>query len=298
MTTVELDGRHVALTNLDRVLWPAAGFTKGDLVGYYRDVAPVLLPHLAGRPLTLWRFPSGVHREGWWQNECRGAPDWLRTVTLRGQRFCLAEDVASLVWLANLGTVELHPFLTRAGEPEPPLALVFDLDPGPPADVLDCCEVALQVRAELATAGLDSFAKTSGSLGLHVFVPLDGEATFAETKPFARAMAEGLAGERPERVVATPTRTLREGKVLVDWLQNDPTRATVAPYSLRATPWPTVSTPVAWEEVEQALAARKPELLSFTPAATSERIAARGDLFRPVLELRQALPAGTRGRRP
>ena len=270
----------VALSNLDRVLWPEAGFTKGEMVDYYRRVAPVLLPHLAGRHLTLWRFPEGVHRQGFWQNECRGAPAWLRTAEIRGQRFCVVDDVRSLVWLANLGTVELHPFLSRADEPDRPTALVLDLDPGAPADVLDCAAVALQLRERLPR----SYLKTSGSLGLHVVVPLASGHTFDETKAFARAVAEALATEQPDEVVATARRDARRGKVLVDWLQNDATRSTVAPYSLRATPWPTVSTPLEWTELEEALAARRPELLTFTPELVFERLERLGDFWRPVLE--------------
>jgi bifunctional non-homologous end joining protein LigD len=278
----------VALSNLDRVLWPEAGFTKGAMLDYYRRVAPVLLPHLAGRHLTLWRFPEGVHRQGFWQNECRGAPPWLRTAAIRGQRFCVVDDLRSLVWLANLGTVELHPFLSLADEPDRPTALVFDLDPGPPADVLDCAAVALRLRERLPPA----YVKTSGSLGLHV-VPLAPGHGFDETKAFARAVAEALAAERPDEVVATARREARRGKVLVDWLQNDATRSTVAPYSLRATPWPTVSTPLEWAELEDALAARRPELLTFTPELVFERLERLGDLHAAVADVDAGAPPGT-----
>lgn len=235
----------VTLTNLDRVLWPRAGFTKGDMIAYYRAIAPVLLPHLADRALTLWRYPSGVHRRGFWQNECRGAPEWLRTVELRGQRFCVADDEDSLLWLANLGAVELHPFPFRLREPETPLALVLDLDPGPPAGLEECGRVALLLRERLESARV----KTSGRGGLHVLAP--PPPTFAEAKAQARRLAQGLAAERPDLVVAFQRREARRGKVLVDWLQNDPTRSTVAPYSLRGAERPLVSTPVTWEEVER-----------------------------------------------
>lgn len=235
----------VALSNLDRVLWPETGFTKGDLVEYYRRIGPVLLPHLADRPLTLWRFPSGVHRRGWWQNECRGAPAWLRVAELRGQRFCVAEDERGLVWLANQGTVELHPFPFRLAEPERPLALVLDLDPGAPAGLDAAREVALLLRDRVPGAHV----KTSGRGGLHVLAP--APETFAEAKAEARRLAEELAAERPDLVVATQRREARRGKVLVDWLQNDATRTTVAPWSLRAARRPLVSTPVSWDEVER-----------------------------------------------
>jgi bifunctional non-homologous end joining protein LigD len=262
----------VAFTNLDRVLWPRAGWTKRDLVEYYRDVAPALLPHLADRHLTLWRFPEGVHRGGFWQNECRGAPEWMRTAEIRGQRFCVVDSLESLLWLANLSTVELHPFLATVTEPERPTALVFDLDPGPGADVLDCRDVALLLRDRL---DLELHAKTSGSVGLHLAAPV-ADAAFDETKALARGLAEELAAEEPSRVLATPRRADRGGRVFVDWLQNDVTRSTVAPYSLRGTPFPTVSTPVTWDELE---AARRPEELTFTADRVRERLERHGDLW-------------------
>jgi bifunctional non-homologous end joining protein LigD len=233
----------VALTNLDRVLWRDTGFTKGDLVAYYREIAPVLLPHLRGRPLTLWRFPLGVHERGFWQNECRGAPDWLRTTEIRGQRFCVVDDERSLIWVANLGTVELHAFPFRVEEPERPLALVIDVDPGLPAGLDECREVALLLRERLESP----LVKTSGKGGLHVLAP--PPVSFAAAKERARVLAEELAAERPELVVAVQRREARRGKVLVDWLQNDPTRALAAPYTLRAARRPLVSTPVTWDEV-------------------------------------------------
>jgi len=282
---------EVALTNVDRVLWPETGFTKGAMIDYYRAVAPTLLPHLARRPLTLWRFPLGVHERGWWQNECRGAPEWMETATIRGQRFCVANDVRSLVWVANQGTVELHPFLSRVDDPERPTALVLDLDPGPPAGILDCCLVALRVRDVLARDRLAAFPKVSGSAGLHLYVPLGGDDGFAETKAYARALARELAASDPAHVLDEAKRELRAGKVLVDWLQNDATRSTVAAYSLRAMPWPTVSAPVTWDELEGALDERRPELLTFTPPDVLARIERDGDLFAPLLEPAQALPS-------
>ena len=265
----------VGFTNLDRVLWPETGFTKGDMIEYYRAVAPALLPHLAHRPLTLWRFPEGVHRPGFWQNECRGAPEWMQTAEIRGQRFCVVNELDSLLWIANLGTVELHPFLFRVDAPERPTALVLDLDPGKPAGLLDAAEVALRLRE---TLGVPSFPKTSGGYGLHVFAPAGDAATFAETKAAARSLAEARAAEQPGRVIVTARRADRRGKVLVDWLQNDPTRSTVAPYSLRGRPRPTVSTPVTWEEVERAVETRDLELLTFGPADVLDRLARLGDI--------------------
>jgi bifunctional non-homologous end joining protein LigD len=266
----------VAFTNLDRVLWPQAGWTKRDLVEYYRAAAPALLPHLADRHLTLWRFPEGVHRRGFWQNECRGAPEWMRTAEIRGQRFCVVDSVDSLLWLANLSTVELHPFLATVREPERPTALVFDLDPGPTADVLDCRDVALRLRDRL---GLELHVKTSGSVGLHLAAPV-ADTTFDETKALARGLAEELAAEDPTHVLATARRAHRRGRVFVDWLQNDATRSTVAPYSLRGTPFPTVSTPVTWDELE---AARRPEELTFLARDALGRLERLGDLWSPLV---------------
>ena len=276
---VEVGGRTLTLTNRERVLWPRAGFTKGDLIDYYTRLAPVLLPHVRDRPVTLWRFPLGVHERGFWQNECRGAPSWLRTETIAGQRFCVVDDLPSVVWLANQGTVELHPFPFVLAAPETPTALVLDLDPGPGADLAAACDVALRIRDLLP---LEAFPKTSGSAGLHVVAPLRATLSFGEAKAFARELAERLAAEAPERVTARQARAERRGKVLVDWLQNDATRSTVAPYSLRGTPWPTASTPVTWDEVERCARERRPELLVFDAGAVLERLERHGDVFASV----------------
>lgn len=294
-TEVEIEGRRVKLSNLDKVLWPLAGYTKGQMIEYYAEIGPVLLPHIARRPVTLRRFPEGVVHPNWYQTQCHGRPDWLPThpiTTATGEthHYCLVNDVASLVWVANLGTIELHPFLAPAARPDLPTVAVFDLDPGPPADIIDCCEVALWLRERLKSEGLASFAKTSGSAGLHVYVPLNSETSFEQTKSFARTTARLLAEQHPGRIVDQMTRSLREGSVLVDWLQNDPTRSTVAPYSLRGMAWPTVSMPVTWQEIEEALSLRRPELLTFTAREVKERIAKLGDLFQPVLQTKQSLP--------
>ncbi len=302
MTRVlDVDGRSVALSNLDKVLWAAAGFTKGALIEYYVRIAPVLLPHLAGRPVTLRRFPDGIEQEGWYQNDCPpGAPSWVRTRHVRwpsGRRweFCALDDLATLVWLANLATVELHPFFALTARPEQPTAVVFDLDPGPPADLVHCARVALLLRRVLHGLGLAAFPKASGSVGLHVVVPLNVPHSWEEAKAFARGLARVLASERPDEAVDRQSRSLRAGKVLVDWQQNEPTRSTVAPYSLRAAGWPTVSAPVTWEEVERAAADARAELLVFEPAATLERVDRLGDLFEDVLLLEQRLPVAEVG---
>jgi bifunctional non-homologous end joining protein LigD len=284
----------VTLSKPDKVLWPLAGFTKAALAEYYLAVAPALLPHLAERPVTLRRFPDGVDAPGWYQTNCRG-PEWLPTSLVPGRRgevfrMCRLEEPRALAWAAQVGALELHPLLATADALDRPTALVLDLDPGPPADVLDCCAVALALRDELDALGLASFPKTSGSVGLHVYVPLNTGVSYADTKALARTLAERLARALPERVVATQKRSLRAGRVLVDWLQNEPMRSTVAPYSLRALPFPTVSMPVTWDEVDRAAAAGRPELLTFLPADALSRLDRLGDLFRPVLELEQRLP--------
>ena len=292
---VEVEGRRLRLSNVDKVLWPLTRFTKGQMIDYYVAVAPALLPHIAGRPLTLRRFPDGVEHLNWYQTQCRGRPDWLPThpiLTATGEthHYCLVNDLPSLVWVANLGTIELHPFLAAAADPDHPTMVVFDLDPGPPADITDCSDVAVRLREALGALGLSSFVKTTGSTGLHVCVPLNGEVTYEQTKSFARATARLLSEQHPDRIVDKMATSLRVARVLIDWLQNDPTRSTVAPYSLRGMAWPTVSMPVTWGEIEEALSLRRPELLTFGIADVHERLAASGDIFRPVLEMKQTLP--------
>ena len=265
----------VRLTNLDRVLWPRARFTKGDMIEYYRAVAETLLPHLADRPLTMWRFPTGVDGPSWWQNECRGAPPWLATHKWRGQRFCVVNDGRSLAWVANLGTIELHPFLHRVHEERPDL-IVFDLDPGPPAGLSECCAVALRIHERLG-----GVAKTSGATGLHVYASAGGR-SYDETKSLASTLAEELAAAA-DGVTAKQARRAREGRVLVDWLQNDATRSTVAPYSLRGLPLPTVSMPVTWEEVERCARTRQDRPLTFLASDVPARLEQHGDLFAPLV---------------
>jgi bifunctional non-homologous end joining protein LigD len=285
VTVLELDGRRVELTTPGRILWPQAGFTKRDLVDYYVAIAAVLVPHIAGRPLTLGRFPEGVDGRGFAQTECRGAPEWLRTapIRLRGgevRNYCVVDDAAGLAWLGNRSAIELHVFPSRDTRLDQPGYTVFDLDPGPGADVFDCCDVGLAIRDELERHGVPTFAKTSGSVGLHVLAPPLGD--FDRTRAVARAVADDLTAAQPARVVAD-VNAPREGKVLVDWLQNAPMRSLVAPYSPRAAPFPAVSTPVTWEEVERAAADRRPELLTFTVRDVVRRVEAVGDLYAPLL---------------
>ena len=292
---VEVDGREVRLTNVDRVLWPDAGLSKGWMLDAYARLAPTLLPHLRGHPITMWRYPEGVHRDGWWQNECRGSPDWIHAYRYTGKdgrrhRHCVIDDLSSLLWVANLGTVEIHPFLFRADDPQRPRWLVFDLDPGDPATMRDACRVGVRLRDVLREQGLASFAKTSGAKGLHVYVPLNTAVTFDETKAYARTIASFLAREHSALVVDRQARHLRGGRVLVDWLQNDAFRSTVAPYSIRATRRPRLSAPVTWDEVRRvADDDAPPEALSFDLEAVLERLGRDGDLFAPVLTERQRL---------
>jgi bifunctional non-homologous end joining protein LigD len=289
-TEVEVEGRTLRLTNLDKVLYPAAGFTKGEVVDYYARVAPALLPHLRGRPLTLKRYPNGVDAPFFFEKRCPGhRPAWVRTAT--GEiPYCVVEDLAGLVWVANLASLELHPSLALAVAADCPTVLAFDLDPGAPADVLSCAEVALALRDLFGHWGLECFPKTSGSKGMQVYVPLNTATTFEATKGFARAVAETLERRFPERVTATMAKARRTGRVFVDWSQNDRVKTTISVYALRALERPTVSTPLAWAELEAALAAGDASALRFEAADVLARIERDGDLFAPVAELRQELP--------
>jgi len=288
--------RTVRVSNWSKVLWPQAGFTKGDLVEYYVAVAPTLLPHLAGRPLTLKRYPNGVDEQHFYEKQSPShRPDWVRTAPIRTGRktidFTLVDDVATLAWLANLADIELHTSLSRADHIERPTMLVFDLDPGPGADIVTCCEVALVLRGLFDKLGLTTVAKTSGSKGLQVYLPLNRpDVTYDDTKPFAKAVAELLEKQMPDLVVSRQTKALRDGKVLVDWSQNDEHKTTVNVYSVRARERPTVSTPVDWDEVAACRESGDPEMLVFDTADVLERIAQRGDLFAPALTEVQELP--------
>jgi bifunctional non-homologous end joining protein LigD len=256
---VLVDGRRVSVTHPDRPLWPATGTTKRELVAYLLAVAPVLLPHLARRATMLWRFPEGVGGKGWFQAQCRGRPPWVETADVPGRRgdllrYCRIEERATLAWLANLGTIELHPHNWTVDAPETPTAVVFDLDPGPPAGLSEAAAVALRVADRLRADGLQPVVKTSGSLGLHVAAPVESCATFGATKQYARDLADALAAETPGAVIARSDRRERRGRVYIDWIQSDRNRQLVAPWSPRATRVPRVSLPLAWDEVE-ALAA-------------------------------------------
>jgi bifunctional non-homologous end joining protein LigD len=287
----------VRLTNLDKVLYPEAGFTKAEVIDYYARVADVMLPHLKGRPLTLKRYPDGVEGFNFYEKRCpEHRPDWIKTATVLADRvgeidFCLCEDKATLVWLAQLAAIELHPSLAKASNVDRPTILAFDLDPGPPADIIDCCRIAVRLRKLFEDFGMQSFPKTSGSKGLQVYVPLNApKMGYERTGTFAHAIALLLEKQYPDEVVSKMTKKLRKGKVLVDWSQNNRHKTTVAVYSLRAKQHPTASTPIGWDELESALRAKKPDRLRFEAGQVLKRIEKHGDLFTPVLKLRQRLP--------
>jgi bifunctional non-homologous end joining protein LigD len=286
---VEVEGRRLSLSNLDKVMYPAVGFTKGQLIDYYTRVAPVLLPHLQGRPLTLKRYPNGVEGQYFYEKRCPShAPDWVRSEEASGINFCVCDDLPTLVWLANLADLELHPSLSLVDDILRPTVMAFDLDPGPPAGLAECCEVAVILREALGRLGLECFAKTSGSKGIQVYVPLNVEDVDYDggTKPLSKALARHLEAEHPKLVVSSQKKELRRGKVLIDWSQNDEHKTTVGVYSLRARERPTVSTPLDWSEVE----AGDPEALVFEADDVLARAEERGDQFGRVATLRQKLP--------
>jgi len=294
---VTVGGRELKLSNLDKVLYPASGFSKRELIDYYATIAPLLLAHLTARPLTVTRWPDGVEGKSFFQKQAPAhRPAWVRTATVASARkpidYILADDQATLVWLANLAAIELHTPLARAEALARPTVLVFDLDPGAPATIVECCHVALQLQGMFENMGMQSFAKTSGSKGLQVYVPLNyDDVGYELTKPFAKAVAELLESADPSLVVSRMTKARRAGKVLIDWSQNDAKKTTVCVYSLRARKQPTVSTPVAWEEVRATLAGGEPASLSFQAREVLARVRERGELFAPVLSLVQQLPS-------
>jgi bifunctional non-homologous end joining protein LigD len=297
---VEVDGKELRLTNLDKVLYPGAGFTKGEMVDYYARVAPAIVPHLRGRAVTLRRFPEGVDDldAAFFEKRCpKHRPKWVKTTRVQAGPnagkidFCVCDSRPTLIWMAQLAAIELHPSLSLGRAPKRPTVLAFDLDPGPPADVVDCSRVALRLREVLAQLELESFVKTSGSKGMQLYVPLNVKASYEETRPFAQALAQLIAKQSPDEVLAKMgKKTDRSGKVLIDWYQNNERKTTIAVYSLRARERPTVSTPVTWEEVETVAESGDGSQLVFEASDVIERIEEHGDLFAPVLELKQELP--------
>lgn len=297
-TELRVAGRTLLVSNLDKVLYPDVGFTKAQVIDYYIRIAPVLLPHLKNRPITLKRYPDGVDGFFFYEKQCPShRPKWVKTATVPSERreekridYCVMNDLPALVWAANLADLELHTFLHRAPAITRPTALAFDLDPGPPADIVLCCRVALWLKAIFDELKLESFAKTSGSKGLQIFVPLNTPTTYEKTKPFAHALAQRLAREHPDAIVSDMRKSLRKGKVHIDWSQNDGHKTTVSVYSLRAKSRPTVSTPVTWREVENCWKRKAPDRLTFDSEAALDRVGRHGDLLAPVLTLKQRLP--------
>jgi bifunctional non-homologous end joining protein LigD len=300
---VEVDGRTLALSNLEKVLYPAAGFTKGQVIDYYARVAPVMLPHLKGRPITLKRYPNGVDDKFFYEKNCpQHRPEWMRTLPIEAKgwnsraqkgtiiQYCLVDEPAALVWTANMAALELHPGLQLEDDLSRPTYVVFDLDPGAPADVVQCAQVALWIRELFDHLGLECVIKTSGSKGLQLYLPLNTPATFEDTSGFSQAVAQLLEKQHPKDVVSVQTKEKRTGKVLVDWYQNTDFKTTVAVYSLRARERPTVSTPLRWDEVEAVHKGGDASSVVFEAEAALARIQQHGDLFAPLVELEQVLP--------
>ena len=294
-TQLEVGGQKLEVSNLDKVFYPVAGFTKGNIIDYYIRVSSCLLPHLKDRPITLKRYPDGVKGFFFYEKQCPSRPDWMKTTAVakaNGSQihYCVINNLPSLVWAANLADLELHTFLHRAPAITRPTAVAFDLDPGPPADIVSCCEVALHLKDLFDSLKLQSFAKTSGSKGLQIYIPLNTPATYEKTKAFAHSVAQAAEKQWPDLVLEKMRKELRRGKVFIDWSQNDDHKTTVCAYSLRAKERPTVSTPVAWEEVALTATNKHAKHLTFEASDVLKRIEKQGDLFAPVLGLKQRLP--------
>jgi bifunctional non-homologous end joining protein LigD len=291
--TVDVAGKQLSLSNLDKVMYPETGFTKGQVIDYYTRIAPVVLPHLRDRPLTLKRYPNGVEGGHFYEKQCPShRPDWVRAepvdLSSKTINFCVCDDLPTLVWLANLADLELHPSLSKVPEVERPTLMAFDLDPGDGTGLAECCEVAVILRDALAHLGLECFPKTSGSKGIQVYVPLNVDDVDYDhgTKLISNALARHLESAHPKLIVSSQKKELRRGKVLIDWSQNDEHKTTVGVYSLRARERPTVSTPLAWDEVEEG----DPDALVFEADDVLARVEEHGDLFAPVEEIEQRLP--------
>jgi bifunctional non-homologous end joining protein LigD len=297
-SVIDIQGKQIRLSNLDKVLYPQAGFTKAQVIDYYVRISPMLLPHLRDRPLTMKRYPEGVEAGFFYEKNCPAhRPPWVETAAVwsegnqRWMKYCLIQDLPTLVWAANLADLELHTSLSLGKDILRPTVIVFDLDPGEPANIVQCCVAGLAIRRICAHLGLQAFPKTSGSKGLQIYVPLNTPVTYDETKSFAQALARALERTRPDLIVSDMKKKLRTGKVFVDWSQNDDHKTTVCVYSLRAKERPTVSTPVTWEEVEECSHERDFRRLVFSADQVLERVESDDDLFQPVLKLRQKLPA-------
>ncbi len=295
MVEVAVGERKLSLSNLDKVMYPEVGFTKAQVIDYYARIAPAMLPHVSERCMTLRRWPDGVEGESFFNKRCPShRPDWVDVSLGPGDRdgdigYCRIDEPAALVWTANLAAIELHAPMAKATDIEQPTILVFDLDPGPPAAMTECCQVALELRDVLAAVDLEAFPKTSGNKGLQVYVPLNRPHTHDQASSFAKAVGQLLAKQHPDRILVEMNKPLRTGKVFVDWSQNSRHKTTIAAYSLRARPTPTVSTPLGWDEVTDGAAGQP---LSFTSDDVLVRVDELGDLFAPVADLAQDLPSG------
>ena len=295
--TLTVEGRKVDVTNPDKVFYPETGFTKAQVVDYYVRVSEVLLPHLEDRPLSLKRYPHGVGGAYFYQKQApEHRPDWLKTTPVWSEErdddidYCLANDLPSLVWLANAADLEMHTFMHRAQDLARPTQVAFDLDPGPGADALTCGKVALMLKEHLDAMKLRSFVKVSGSKGVQMHVPLNVKCTYEDTKQLSRGLAFALAKEHPQEITALMRKELRQGKVFIDWSQNDEHKTTVCVYSLRGTPTPSVAAPVTWDELTDAVLAEDIKRLRFTPEKVLARVKKMGDLFEEVESLKQKVP--------
>ena len=294
---IEIEGKSLKLTNLDKVFYPSVGFTKGQVIDYYARIAPVLIPHLKDHPLTLKRYPNGVNEPPFFEkNATKYRPEWVKTVPVwshgnqRNVNYILCNDLPTLIWVANLASIELHPSLSMAQDIMCPRSIVFDLDPGPPANIVQCCQVAVWLRTIFEHFKLESFPKTSGSKGLQIYVPLNTKTSYDETKALAHALARLLENEHRDLVVSDMKKAIRTNKVFVDWSQNDEHKTTISVYALRARERPTVSTPVTWDEVANALKKKDARLLVFESQQVLDRVEKIGDLFAPLLSLKHKLP--------
>ena len=292
-----VEDRKIQVSNLDKVLYPKVGFTKGQVIDYYIRIAPMLLPHLKDRPLTMKRYPDGVEGEFFYEKNCpTHRPKWVKTARVwsesnnRMMNYCLAQDLPTLVWAANLADLELHTSLARKSNIKRPTMMVFDLDPGAPADIVQCCQVGIWLSDLLLKMKLKSFAKTSGSKGLQVYVPLNSLVTFDQTKDLSRALAQHLETNHDDLVTSNMSKAVRKEKVFVDWSQNDEHKTTICVYSLRAKEEPTVATPITWDEVQNCLKKKEAGLLKFRSEKILARVEKLGDLFEPVEKLKQKLP--------
>jgi len=296
-TFVEMAGRRLPLSNLEKDLYPSYGFTKAHILEYYRKISPFILHHLRDRALTMKRYPEGVESHFFFEKRCPShRPAWVKTAEIPqddGERmtFCLVNNLETLMWVENLASIELHVPLARAGSPKRPDSMVFDLDPGDQASLMECSRVALTLRDLLSRMGLSSHVKTSGKKGLHVYVPLNRkETTFEDTKTFSKAVAEIMQKHYPDLVTAKMDKKYRKAKVFINWAQNDASKTMICVYSLRAREKPFVSFPLEWKELEKLAGISDPEKLQVITSEAVSRVEKEGDLFQEVLVKEQKLP--------